>query len=231
VALPDGPVVVDAGQTRRFEPSGASGAPLPPAGSVQDQVASLQAENEALRAQLAEANFTGAVARGQVAATQGEPVPWPEDLPAAFRPEGFEALLRAEVAKQDGFEVHSLDCSEYPCVTTVMAAPGTEDLQAKVRALAEGISEGLGGDVGTWMGLSLTETEAGTAGGVGMAFAPEDDMKDDAVRTRLDFRASNTIKDLGEEIEHDHPDAAAGKSLDLEDVMQAVPRRKAQPHP
>jgi ferric-dicitrate binding protein FerR (iron transport regulator) len=233
VSLPEGPVVVEAGEARRFDPPGA-GAPAPSGGgSVQDQVAALRAENAALRDQLAEAQFTGAMARGQVAATQGEPVPWPDDVPAEFRPEAFEALLRAEVAKLPGFEVRAVDCSEYPCVTTVMA-PAGEGWQGTVRQLAEGVSGALGDDVGTWMGLAVSETDAGTVGGVGMAFAPGDAMSDDAVRTRLDWRAGSMLHEITDELEgHEgHGDGGEVDALDvLEDVESMIPRPKRQNGP
>ena len=223
----DGAVVVQAGDTRRFEPAGAASARAKAGGDAvvattpQARISQLEAENEALKEKLAEAEFTGAVARGQVAATQGEPVPWTDDIPAAFRPAAFEALVKEQVASVDGFEIEAIDCSEFPCVTTIVG-PAGDGWQAQAKALAEGISTGLGEDVGTWMGLSIAQTDEGTTGGIGLAFAPPDDMGDDSIRTRLDYRAQSMLHDL--EPEHDGPgthDEEVG-TLDVLDGLEAL---------
>jgi hypothetical protein len=45
-----------------------------------------------------------------------EPTPFPEDLPAAFTPEGFRANVQAAVrACELDLAVLDVDCSEYPC--------------------------------------------------------------------------------------------------------------------
>ncbi|MEZ4240068.1 MAG: hypothetical protein R3F59_28750 [Myxococcota bacterium] len=222
VGLADGPVVVAAGQTQRFD--GAAPAPRPaPTGTLSEQVQSLQQENDALRQQLAEAQFTGAVARGQVAATQGDPVPWTDDVPAAMRPEAFEALLKAEVAKHPGFVVQSVECSEFPCVTTILGPTGG-DWKDGMRGLAEDLSAALGDDVGTWMGMALAETDQGSTGGVGLAFAPAGELQEEPLRTRLNFRGQSALHDLSDQLEGDGGGGDGPTAMDvLEDVDRMLP--------
>jgi hypothetical protein len=126
---------------------------------------------------------------------------WTDDVPEAYRPEAFQALLEAELAKAGGFSVQSLDCSEFPCIATLAGAAG-EDWQDRAKQLAGRVSDELGPDVATWMALLLADDdEGGQRGGVGLAFAPKDSLNDDEVRTRLDWRGQSMLKDLEHEIE------------------------------
>ena len=60
--------------------------------------------------------------RGQLAALGGAPTPWPADLAAAFSADAVEAWLDADDTQRtvaELGEVHSLECTEYPCLLTV----------------------------------------------------------------------------------------------------------------
>lgn len=201
--LGDGPVVVEAGDSRTIVPERrvvARAVVDDPSLTPEQRVAALQAENAALRAELEEAKFTGAVARGQVAATQGEPIAWTDDVPAAYRPDAFEATLRAEVGKVPGFKVDTVDCSEYPCIATIVAANAGPNWQDQAKGVAEAISDTLPDGAGTWLAMMAAEDDAGvTTGGIGMSFTPRGDKElgaNDAVRTRVDFRGQSLLKDL-----------------------------------
>ncbi|MEQ1508494.1 MAG: hypothetical protein ABMB14_40055, partial [Myxococcota bacterium] len=169
--------------------------PIDRSAPVADQLAALEQENEDLRAQLAEARFTGAVAKGQVAAQQGEPSAWPAEPPPGFAPEAFEANLKAEVAKVPGLEVHAIDCSEYPCVATLTTANPAEGWQDQVRTIPQTLTASTYPDANVWMGVSQMEDDAGAVtGAVGLALMPEGTS--DAVKTRTNWRAGGLMQEL-----------------------------------
>lgn len=160
----------------------------------------LEAENAQLRQQLAEAQFSSAVARGQVARSQGDPSPWPADLDPAWAPAAFEQHLRAEVAKIPGLELQQLDCEEFPCVATLLAKDLGDDWQKKLEQLPDNLTSTHYPDSGVWMGLANHKAQDGSnTVGVSLALLPE--APDEAVRTRTDFRAGTLLKELQMQVE------------------------------
>lgn len=114
--------VVTAGEVRQV---GASGPDRQvrlskaPAGETPEQaVARLSAERDQLAQALEEARFEGALTRGQLAQHQGEPIPWDDTIPAAFRPEAVEKGITAFLADHPELELANLDCDEFPCIAT-----------------------------------------------------------------------------------------------------------------
>jgi hypothetical protein len=64
----------------------------------------------------------------------GDPVPFPDDLPEAYRPEGVRALA-AEALSDPKFQVLGVHCEEYPCLIEV-AGPASPAEGAKSRLAA-----------------------------------------------------------------------------------------------
>lgn len=173
--------------------------------SPAERIAALESEVDTLRQKLAEAEFTGAVARGQIARAQGEPSPWPSDVDPSYLPAAFEENLRAEIAKIPGLALHQLDCEEYPCVATLLGKDLDGDLEEKLKALPESLTASTYAGAGVWMGLAKMETDAGVQSAAGLALMPGghgvSDATSDAIRTRTDFRAGNLLRDLESSLE------------------------------
>lgn len=167
------------------------------------RVQALEAEIESLRQELAEAKFTGAVARGQVAQSQGEPSPWPVDVDPAYQPASFEANLRAEIEKIPGLTLHQLDCEEFPCVATLLGKDANGDLEKQIKALPESLQASYP-NAGVWMGLAKMAGEDGVQSAAGLALMPNDGKPNDTVRTRTDFRAGSLLRDLESQLEGAH---------------------------
>jgi hypothetical protein len=70
--------------------------------------------------------FATRLAEAERLARVGAPVPFPEDLPAAFRPDGFENAVRGALADCDTTLVlDHVDCSEFPCWAWFSQPPGS----------------------------------------------------------------------------------------------------------
>ena len=94
-----------------------------------------------LRAQLEVAQFSGALAKGQLQAAVGEPTPWPDDIDPEDRPEGVQAKIDAFLATHESLSLAELDCSEYPCMA-VFHGPSLH--QTGGEALGHGLKESIG---------------------------------------------------------------------------------------
>jgi hypothetical protein len=102
---------VTAGETVRLgeEPAASTPAPPPAAGddALQERMRQLELENRILQGLL----------EAQDAELRGTPVPWPDDLPEALTPAGFEQRIRDAVAEcAPEIEVLGVECSEPPCL-------------------------------------------------------------------------------------------------------------------
>ncbi len=146
-------------------PTAAAAAPRhdePVADTVSDlraQVVALQAELDQARQEADGAKLAGAIANGQLANVQGQPAVWPTDVPAALRPEAYEADVRAAVASIPGAKVTDVDCSEYPCLALV-----TLSTDGDVDALGpqlDGVSKSLRS--GPWNGIKDLAVTVGQA--------------------------------------------------------------------
>ncbi|MCA9495077.1 MAG: hypothetical protein KC621_34350, partial [Myxococcales bacterium] len=168
---------------------------LPAGATDAERVAALQAENEALRAELEELRFSEGVARGQLAASQGDPSEWPDEVPAGFAPEAFEANLRAAIAQFPGVEVHALDCGEYPCVAALTVDGSLQDWQDKLRELPKAMPQDLYGDAGVWMGMAQMDHDGASQGAIGLSFMPQGEQGE-PVRQRTNFRGQTLMQEL-----------------------------------
>ncbi|MCB9684219.1 MAG: hypothetical protein H6738_00285 [Alphaproteobacteria bacterium] len=168
---------------------------LPEGASDAEKVAALRAENEALRAELEELRFSEGVARGQLAASQGDPSEWPDDVPAGFAPEAFEANLRAAIAQFPGVEVHALDCGEYPCVAALTVDGSLQEWQDKLRELPKAMPQDLYGDAGVWMGMAQMDHDGVSQGAIGLSFMPQGEQGE-PIRQRTNFRGQTLMQEL-----------------------------------
>jgi hypothetical protein len=205
LARADGPpLVVEAGQ--RVSVVGPELRPRPSVGlpamdgvderRPPDELSALRAENLDLRQRLAEASFSGAVARGQLEAVEGRPVPWPDDAPAGMRPEVYESSLRALLEGQPGAELSAIDCTEYPCVA-VITGVGEAGLAEVPKALIEQVAAGLP------VGLAelAAKREDGPDAPVSLAFVimPGDEQGvPPELATRSEHRARRLLEEVGE---------------------------------
>ncbi|MEZ4318472.1 MAG: hypothetical protein R3F61_13250 [Myxococcota bacterium] len=182
---------------RRVVRTVAGGAPIRSAGD--DEAAHLQAledENAALREELRAARFEGAVARGQLEAHQGAPIPWPDDIAEPFRPDAFEAGLRKALEAHPGTELVSLDCGEFPCVAILTGPAGhdgwQDDLQKVPKAFVD--AEFPDTPIGMQMMLAARDDGAELQGAVGFSVMPEaDGSTDPAVETRSGYRTRELL--------------------------------------
>ncbi|MCB9526055.1 MAG: hypothetical protein H6702_22150 [Myxococcales bacterium] len=96
-----------------------------------DQLSALKAQRATLAAELEAAKATAAQEAEARRDTEGEPLPFPADLPAEFRQEGLRAAL-AQALADSGLDatVDAVDCSEFPCIAYGHAQRAWDDREA-----------------------------------------------------------------------------------------------------
>ncbi|TVQ87108.1 MAG: hypothetical protein EA397_19345 [Deltaproteobacteria bacterium] len=83
-----------------------------------------QAEDARARITLLEQQIRGL--RASEIELVGAPVPWPEDLPAAYRDEGARATVERAL-EGTRYQLDDLDCAEFPCLAKITwTAPHSE---------------------------------------------------------------------------------------------------------
>lgn len=160
----------------------------------------LVAENKSLRDELRAMKSELSAFKQERAQRAGEPVPWPEDVPAAYREDGIKRAI-VDAIQKAGLEgdLQSIDCSEFPCVAWgEITTPG--DKEDNARALKR-FEEGLRGtypDDGHNMHQSVWSKSERTEDGslqhrsmFGIAVYPDDSVDDETgkqVQKRLRWR-------------------------------------------
>lgn len=206
VSSPDGAsVAVEAGEQRSFG-AAVEAAPLPDdpqarAEALQAQIAALSSQLEKTESALAEQRFAGQLAQGQLEQLQGPPSPWPDDVPDALSPAGFEEGLR-DVLGELPVKIEQVDCTEYPCV-------------GAVRFVGEGgldeWGDQVGGAVKTWLEgelgpgqLSVTGNQSTFGDEDGetsfMVFGAHQGERNDGVGRRTESRIRAVVDELGENL-------------------------------
>ncbi|MEZ4237178.1 MAG: hypothetical protein R3F59_13695 [Myxococcota bacterium] len=195
------PVVVPAGHTERTRPAAAPGAPPVTAVAAQAEVTRLEGELAAAKQALAESEFSGALARGQLAAMQGTPSPWPEDAPAALRPEAFRAGLEAQLAELPDVSVAELDCAEYPCVAALHYT-GTAEEREWSQQLRDAMQDWLRASVpgGLSVSVNTSRFDQGDASEAYVIFGGYEGERESDVGQRTDFRIDAMVDQLGEQL-------------------------------
>lgn len=126
--------------------------------------------------------------RGQLANHEGDPVPWPKDVPEALLPANLEAAFTR--AFEDIGSVVHMDCEEYPCIVVVDEGDSqdTEAWKAAVDVLQEQL-----GDTNTVVGRAKTEDEHGSHALGAYAITPGDVE----VGPRTKFRLDQAMESFG----------------------------------
>lgn len=153
----------------------------------------------ALEAQIAALQTQQSLAQGQLAAVQGDPQPWPDDIPDGYRPAAFERELRAAVDEEGAGEVLLVDCSEFPCLTVIR--PGAYDGQGtspELQAVIDRLTEQLGSAA---IGVHNSRTGDGETDLLlsGLSFTPKEQHNDD-VSVRNGFRMEGHLEGLTEDL-------------------------------
>ncbi|MCB9674017.1 MAG: hypothetical protein H6737_02815 [Alphaproteobacteria bacterium] len=208
VGSPDGgpPIEVRAGETHSIGPrrvkrvvAGPDAAPPPADEAPAATIARLQAENDALREALHTSQFEGAVAKGQLEAHQGAPIPWPDKVPAGMEPDAFEAGLRKVLETHPDMELLSLDCGEFPCVAVLTGPAGDEGWQQRMQQVPKDfVAAQFGEDdpIGMQVMMAATDDNGAQTGAVGFAVTPEgpDTPQDPGLDTRTGYRTRSLLE-------------------------------------
>lgn len=203
-------VALEAGQTQSFGASGAVSAPLPDdprarAEALQERMRALDQELQATRSALAEEQFAGDLARGQLAQLRGEPSPWPDDVPEPFTPDAFQSALQEQL-KDLPVEIARVDCSEYPCVAALAYTgddPGDDDWMDDVGENLQGWLQAEMGEAAGGVSVSMNRSRFADNGSEAsfVVFAGHEGKRDDNVGRRTEARIGAVVDELGDQVE------------------------------
>ena len=178
-----------------------------PQGETPEQtIARLTEERDALAQELEESRFEGAIARGQLAAHQGEAIEWDDSIPMEHRPEAVEAGIDSFLEEHPEVELADLDCSEFPCIATFTPIPGSDvDSMAIARQLPKDYAGSLFGEGSAVMASVMAHEgeDGGMTELVSIAAVPED-RKDGDWATRAQYRTeaiADTVMDYAPDTE------------------------------
>lgn len=193
-------VVLTAGEQRTVQGPAPERAPsatreLPADATVEE----LRAEVRSLEAEVERLRFSEQLARGQLAGMQGEAVPWPEDVPAAFRAESLGRALEDVAAKYPGLQVDTLDCAEFPCVAILKTDGPLDAWKGRLQQIPEALQATTGASGDVMMSISQSEDDGVSKGAVMLAVAPEDTLGDSAVGQRTKFRGETLLSEALDE--------------------------------
>lgn len=197
------PVAVVAGETRTLGPAKAPArAPVEPPRHDAPVAAAPRPEDTAriaeLEGQLQRLQARQAITSGQLAAVQGEPQPWPDDVAAAWRPAAFERSLRALAAEEEAGDLLTVDCSEFPCLAVLEPPPfDGPGVPPSVQALVERMGEALGG-AAVSVSNARTNDDGVETSLVGLGFLPPD-RDDPDLDARSNWRMEGHLKGLADE--------------------------------
>jgi hypothetical protein len=201
------PTVLQAGETHATGPTTPAaaprGIPVPPerplpAGATEAQtIAHLRDRVDELEEALQQAEFTGALAQGQLVAHMGEPQQWPDDVRPELQPDLFEERLNAALEANPEANLVELDCSEYPCIAVIEPHTLDDDWEDTLRTVPEAMAEGLE-DVGLSVFAAKMNGDDGEAGFMGFVVAPKEDSdRDSEVGARTHYRTDALLEELG----------------------------------
>jgi ferric-dicitrate binding protein FerR (iron transport regulator) len=205
------PVVVEAGETHRRAPPGATKPrPVAPAATAAERLAEvtrLEQELTEAKQALAESEFAGALTRGQLQALQGTPSPWPDDVAPALAPEAFRAGLEARLAELgDDVEIASVDCDEYPCVAAIQKVGDADDSDWNDR-LRDSVSGWLQTEIPEDLSVSVNTSRFTDGDRVEqyVIFGAHQGERDSDVGRRTEFRIDAVVDELGERMREPAP--------------------------
>lgn len=170
-----------------------------------DRQEALQAEHDRLELAVNATSLSLRIAVAQRIEREGSVVEWTDDIPAAERPEAFEAALFAAIDAEGG-EVLELDCSEYPCIATVLMdevfPPGSGISGKALRPAREALEEQLEVRLGLETTSSLSVGEDSHQE-YSTFFVSSSEQRN--VIKRGQFRAEKQMEALGEELRGESP--------------------------
>lgn len=138
--------------------------------ALQQRIAELERENEGLA-------MVATLAQGQLAVVGGEPVEWPQTVPAYQEPERFEAAVLEATAQIPGASVLDIDCREYPCIAHIDLDPNEAGTVTDWSAYIEPIGSSLTGgeeDVGVMAMVNQSDGDNGQSSTLSMALSDDD---------------------------------------------------------
>lgn len=83
-------------------------------------------ELERIRLEIAVARARVATLQAERTAIAGDPIDWPDDIPADLGPDRAEALLDAAAQAAD-VDILGIECEEFPCVAVISRVQGPDD--------------------------------------------------------------------------------------------------------
>lgn len=146
--------------------------------------------------------FENAVLRGQLAASEGQPQPWPTNVAAPLKPQALQDALEAHLG--DRGEIIEADCEEYPCVHMVAFDPAeldgtaTDELDGLMEAMSAGYWEG--GRVPNVFVSNLTDSEGRQRLIAGVAVQTNEDLENADLQQRLEVRGSRLLDEARERV-------------------------------
>jgi len=178
----------------------------PPGETPEEAVVRLEATVAALTSARDQAQFTGAVAQGQLVAHVGTPQEWPADLPPGYAADDMRARVDAVLEAHPDIELEEMDCSEYPCITIFRPLDSSEGWEERMKPAAMAMAEGLE-DPGLSVAMSMVDNGGESIALLGVTVSPPEDTQGSTeVGARTKFRTSSLMEALGEEaLEEDAP--------------------------
>lgn len=181
----------------------------PPRGSVRldgdaspaEREAMLTAEIGRLRDELTRAELSTDIARGQLASHEGDPMPWPDDLDDAYRPEAFEETIEAALDEVPFGELEVMDCSEFPCFAVIRSTDVGDGWQKPVDDFAEFLKQRAGDGTGVMQHLSGIGRDGTELRYAGITYGPTElsGADEEELRRRTSYRLDAAIEALAED--------------------------------
>lgn len=197
------PVTIGAGQTRLFGGGSPSGAAAPTdREALEHRLGELEKELAATREALQLEQFSGAIARGQLAAVQGTPAPWPADVPPAMTADRFAAELAARLAEFPQVEVEVVDCAEYPCIAALRYVGADQSLEwgdDVAHRIGAWVTEVYGDDHS--LALNRSKFVSNNSEARYIVFSARGSSEDPNQADREKWRMDTMVQQLGEQVE------------------------------
>jgi hypothetical protein len=199
------PTVIEAGGLHRTGPAPRAASPTPTPLQRQQHIEELQRELDQAKQELAEAQFEGALTRGQLQALQGTPSPWPGELPEAFQPEHFRENLQARLQDIPDVEIAEVDCSEYPCVAAVhYTGDASQEWEKPIGEAVRGWMDEVGGDEMS-ISVNTSRFRSDDKEERYVIFGAHAGDRETDVGTRTEFRIDAMVDELGSRLKEEEP--------------------------
>ncbi len=175
----------------------------------------LRQELDNVRNQLAELEFAHGIAKGQLAAVEGEPQEWPEDLPEALTADRFEDSLLTALGDRPDAEIHTVDCSEFPCFAIIESSDPGENWVRDLETIGKTMEElsGQEGNFGVMNMAGESDHDGDNVRMLGVSYWPGD--RDPEAQKRLNYRGQALLQDA---LYDAMPERGKGEGHGTEDI-------------